>query len=333
MRATKVAGHPRPSLAVLLGLMLTAPAAGQPTPAFGPPGDCHDYPSRMLGATLRICEGIPWPAPTEQDVMPLLEANRERVRGKTVLDLGTGSGIIALHAARLGAAKVVATDIEPKAIACAQQNARTFGLQSIVETRLVSLKDPSAFSVIKPEEVFDVIVSAPPHEVNREPSLAAGAVADGIQPNDHIRLGLSIINGLGKHLSQDGAAILIYRSTVLHDLLVSYATHRGYLVEHHPTQTLVDSDWRVLYNDFAARVARTENIDAAALLLPPVTNPGSPGDPGDLSGPGGPGGPGAYTQIDYMTTTDGLFCRLWESNPHRVIPGMIVIRKRPTGPK
>ncbi len=261
--------------------------------------------------------------------MPLLEASRARVMGKTVLDLGTGSGIIALHAARLGAAKVIATDIEPKAIACAQENARRLGLQSIVETRLVSLKDPSAFSVIKPEEVFDVIVSAPPHEVNREPSLAAGAVDDGIKPNDHIRLGLSIIDGLGKHLSRNGAAILIYRSTVLHDLLVSYATHLGYLVEHHPTQLLVNSDWRVLYNDFAARVARTENIDPAALLLPPDADPGSPGDSGDPNGPGGSGGPGAYTQIDYMAATGGLFCQLWGDALHRVIPGMIVIRRRP----
>jgi ribosomal protein L11 methyltransferase len=42
----------------------------------------------------------------------------------TLLDLGTGTGILALAAKRLGATRVVAIDYEPKAIATAKENAR-----------------------------------------------------------------------------------------------------------------------------------------------------------------------------------------------------------------
>ena len=47
----------------------------------------------------------------------------ERVRGRVVVDLGTGSGIVALAAARAGAARVVAIDVDPQARLAAKLNA------------------------------------------------------------------------------------------------------------------------------------------------------------------------------------------------------------------
>ena len=46
------------------------------------------------------------------------------VDGRTVLDLGTGSGILAMAAARLRASRVVALDEDPEAIAIAEENLR-----------------------------------------------------------------------------------------------------------------------------------------------------------------------------------------------------------------
>jgi predicted nicotinamide N-methyase len=50
------------------------------------------------------------------------------VQGRRVLDLGTGSGVVAIAAARSGAALVKAADIDPFAIAAAGLNAEANGV-------------------------------------------------------------------------------------------------------------------------------------------------------------------------------------------------------------
>jgi ribosomal protein L11 methylase PrmA len=48
---------------------------------------------------------------------------RELRDGESVLDYGCGSGILAIAACRLGAARVVGTDIDPQAVAASEANA------------------------------------------------------------------------------------------------------------------------------------------------------------------------------------------------------------------
>jgi len=48
--------------------------------------------------------------------------------GAHVLDVGTGSGLLAIAAAKLGAARVVATDVDPVALRVAGENARRNGV-------------------------------------------------------------------------------------------------------------------------------------------------------------------------------------------------------------
>ena len=53
----------------------------------------------------------------------------ERVRGRRVVDLGTGSGIVALAAARAGARKILALDLDPIARHVSKRNAQRNGLE------------------------------------------------------------------------------------------------------------------------------------------------------------------------------------------------------------
>jgi ribosomal protein L11 methyltransferase len=83
-----------------------------------------------------------------------LRALEERVRrGDEVLDLGTGSGILAIAAAKLGARRVVALDTDPEAVKAARENAAANVVGDEVEVREGSLPEGMA------GERFDLIVA------------------------------------------------------------------------------------------------------------------------------------------------------------------------------
>lgn len=65
-----------------------------------------------------------------------IEALVERGAPARMLDLGTGSGILAVAAARLGVASVLAVDDDPDAVAAARANAARNGVADRVEVRL-----------------------------------------------------------------------------------------------------------------------------------------------------------------------------------------------------
>ncbi|HSH57337.1 MAG TPA: 50S ribosomal protein L11 methyltransferase [Halomonas sp.] len=53
----------------------------------------------------------------------------EALEGQTVLDIGTGSGILAIAALKLGARRAVGTDIDPQALTASRDNAERNGVQ------------------------------------------------------------------------------------------------------------------------------------------------------------------------------------------------------------
>ncbi len=70
--------------------------------------------------------------------------------GKTVLDYGCGSGVLAIAALKLGCRHAVATDIDPQAIAATEDNAARNG----VAERLTTLADAAAI-----DASFDVVIA------------------------------------------------------------------------------------------------------------------------------------------------------------------------------
>ena len=184
------------------------------------------------------------------------------------MDIGTGTGVLAIHAARRGATKVVATDVDPAALECARENARAAGVADVVETRLVDLKRPGAFSTVGALERFDVVLSNPPGCLSN--------VVHAVGRREPVSLALSIVAGLAGHLGAGGVAVLLYRSAYLNELVARRARSAGYLVRGEPAYELLRDDWHCLYNFYAWHVARAEGLDPLGLLLPRGREEGAP---------------------------------------------------------
>ena len=85
---------------------------------------------------------------TTQMMLKLLE---EHVRpGMSVLDIGTGSGILAIAAAKSGAGRIVAHDIDPVAVQTAARNAQ----KNSVRQRLVHERRRAIYHIIRSEDHF-----------------------------------------------------------------------------------------------------------------------------------------------------------------------------------
>ena len=69
-----------------------------------------------------------------------LLAEPERVRGKTVLDFGAGSGVVAIAAKLAGAARVIACDIDQVSLAACRENALLNGVELEYQDDLYALE-------------------------------------------------------------------------------------------------------------------------------------------------------------------------------------------------
>ena len=79
------------------------------------------------------------------------------LKDKKAVEIGTGSGILALSAAKAGAASVLALDINPAAVRAAAANAKANGLEAKVRAVVSDL-----FSSVPADEKFDLMIASPP---------------------------------------------------------------------------------------------------------------------------------------------------------------------------
>ena len=137
-----------------------------------------DYQAAPQEVVIELDPGMAFGTGYHPTTYMCLEALVERLRpGMEVLDLGTGSGILAIAAVKLGAAQVVALDIDPLAVRAARQNFRRVGVQ-----RQVTLAQGTVPHALAQDGRFDLAVANISTRVVRErgpfvlPALKPGGV-------------------------------------------------------------------------------------------------------------------------------------------------------------
>jgi methylase of polypeptide subunit release factors len=109
---------------------------------------------RPLGARVHPHFGVYAPIRGEYVDLVAAAAAAWPPAGKRAFDVGTGTGVLAFVLARAGA-RVVATDLEPRAVACARENAERLGLAGAVEVVQADLFPPG-------DDRAELVVSNPP---------------------------------------------------------------------------------------------------------------------------------------------------------------------------
>ena len=141
-------------------------------------------------------------APTRNEYIDLVAKTALPTRLNRAFDIGTGSGVLAAVLARRGIQQLIATDQDPRALACAAENLQQLGLLQKIELLKADLFPPGR---------ADLIVCNPPWLPARPSSPLEAAIYD---PESRMLRGF--LAGVAAHLSENGQAWLILSDLAEH---------------------------------------------------------------------------------------------------------------------
>jgi methylase of polypeptide subunit release factors len=121
---------------------------------------------------------------------------------ENAFDIGTGTGVLSAVIAKRGVKKIVATDQDPRALACARQNIAHLGYEAQVEVVEADLFPPGR---------APLVICNPPWLPARPSSPVEHAVYDFGS-----KMLLGFLNGLAQHLAPDGEGWLILSDIAEH---------------------------------------------------------------------------------------------------------------------
>ncbi len=139
----------------------------------------------------------------DRDTALLTEVLRDRVRGRHVLDVGTGTGALAIAAVRAGAASVTAVDLSRRSAAATWFNSRLHRVP-------VTVRCGDLFTPVRGRR-FDVVVANPPYVPAAGANPARHRIARCWDAGHDGRLLLDrLCSGLPDMLTDDGSALLVH---------------------------------------------------------------------------------------------------------------------------
>lgn len=163
----------------------------------------------FYGLTLAVSPAVLIPRPETELLVELALARCTALTSPRMLDLGTGSGAIALAiATACPQAQITATDRSPDALDVARRNATSLGFDRDAAPR-VHFLESDWFSNLPADALFDVIVSNPPYIAQNDPHLTRGdlrfePVAALTDLDDGLSALRAIVAGAIRHLPPGG---------------------------------------------------------------------------------------------------------------------------------
>ena len=127
-----------------------------------PSWESYDKPGRVV---LRLDPGMAFGTGTHETTALCLRALDELVAGgERMLDIGTGSGILAIAALLLGAAEADGVDIDPMCVRTAGENAERNGVADRFHVRVGNLSDQArgTYQIITANIVANAIIALAP---------------------------------------------------------------------------------------------------------------------------------------------------------------------------
>ena len=123
-------------------------------------------PPAFEGVVIRMDPGPAFGSGQHATTRMCLEAveNASLSPSRTMLDVGTGSGILAIYGAKLDAGRIVALDVDPEAIRWAKRNIELNGLSGVIELSSRPIEQwEDRFSLIVANLILDPILNLIPH--------------------------------------------------------------------------------------------------------------------------------------------------------------------------
>ncbi|HEY2807434.1 MAG TPA: class I SAM-dependent methyltransferase [Steroidobacteraceae bacterium] len=148
-------------------------------------------------------------APVRAEYLQLVATAPLPASREAAFDIGTGTGVLAAVLVRRGLRRIVATDLDARALACAQDNLARLGVAAQVELQEADLFPPGR---------ADLIVCNPPWLPARPSSPIERGIYD---PESQMLHGF--LNGLAAHLAPGGEGWLVLSDLAEHLQLRSRA--------------------------------------------------------------------------------------------------------------
>lgn len=157
--------------------------------------------------------------------------------GAAVLDVGTGTGVLAVMACQMGASRCIALDINPAAVRNAEANRTHLGLAERLDIRL-----SDGLAELRNDERFDlVIANLPGRAAPASDHVEAAQWDEGFATHRHF------FAGIGAHLEPGGRIVMTKANYPEINDVLAIAERQGLLARVLAKQLPKDDDPRTYY--------------------------------------------------------------------------------------